>query len=93
MPLNAAKDYVKTNAGPLVDFNDSLEIKKEPLLYYLYESLKNPGYISQAYLCSTGRRLNKIANVIVLLWSLYLSNSHDFHQLIQCKGYKSKFLC
>jgi hypothetical protein len=25
MPLNAAKDYVETNAGPLVDFNDSLE--------------------------------------------------------------------
>lgn len=103
-----------------------LEIKKEPLLPYLYESLKNSGYISQKYLFSTDRRMRQISDTIVHLWSWHLPNSHDFlqrlqhitqperefiksklcqldtrtffdlgndfHNIIQCKGYKSKFL-
>jgi hypothetical protein len=61
----------------------SLEIKKEPLLPYLYERLKKSGYISQEYLDSIDRRMKKIANVIVHLWSWHLPNSHDFHQRLQ----------
>jgi hypothetical protein len=60
-----------------------LEIKKEPLLPYLYESLKKSGYMSQEYLLSTDRRMKKIADVIVHLWSLHLPNGHDFHQWLQ----------
>lgn len=60
-----------------------LEIKKEPLLPYLYESLKNSGYMSQEYLLSTDRRMKQIADVIALLWSLHLPDSHDFHQWLQ----------
>ena len=103
-----------------------LEIKKEPLLPYLYESLKNSGYISQQYLFSSDRRMRQIADVIAHLWSWHLPNDHDFHQrlqdttqserefiksklcqfdkrtfydlghdfyqIIQCEGYKSKLL-
>ena len=60
-----------------------LEIKKEPLLPYLYENLKKSGYMSQEYLHSIDRKMKKIANVIVLLWSLHLPDSHDFHQWLQ----------
>ena len=60
-----------------------LEIKKEPLLPYLYESLKNSGYMSREYLLSIDSRMKQIADVIVLLWSLHLSDSHDFHQWLQ----------
>lgn len=60
-----------------------LEIKKEPLLPYLYESLKNSGYMSEEYLLSTDRRMKQIADVVVLLCSLHLPDSHDFHQWLQ----------
>ena len=60
-----------------------LEIKKEPLLPYLYESLKKSGFISQAYLRSAEARMKKIADVIILLCSLHLPNRHDFHQWLQ----------
>jgi hypothetical protein len=60
-----------------------LEIKKEPLLPYLYESLKNSGYMAQEYLYSIDRRIQQIADVIVHLWSWHLPNSHDFHQRLQ----------
>jgi hypothetical protein len=103
-----------------------LEIKKEPLLPYLYESLKRSGCMSQEYLRSIERRMKKIADVTVFLCSLHLPNGqdfhqwlqqktkserqfiesrlcnfdtrtfydlgHDFHQIIQGQGYKSKFL-
>ena len=121
---------VATTRGEVIQWlkkETFLEIKKEPLLPYLYVSLKNSGYMSQEYLLSTDRRMRQIADVIVLLWSLHLPNGqdfhqwlqhttqserefitsrlcqfdtrtfydlgHDFHQLIQCEGYKSKFLC
>jgi len=60
-----------------------LEIKKGPLLPYLYETLKKSGCMSQEYLHSIDRKMKKIANVIVLLWSLHLPDSHDFHQWLQ----------
>jgi hypothetical protein len=60
-----------------------LELKKEPLLPYLYESLKNSGYISQEYLSSIYRRMQKIADVIVHLWSWHLPNSHAYHQRLE----------
>lgn len=60
-----------------------LEIKKEPLLPYLYESLKNSGYMTQEYLLSIDRRMKQIADVIALLWSLHLPDSHYFHQWLQ----------
>jgi hypothetical protein len=61
----------------------SLEIKKEPLLPYLYESLKSSGYISQQYLYSTDRRMRQIADVIVHLWSWHLPSDHDLNYRLQ----------
>ena len=64
--------------------NETLvEVKKEPLLPYLYESLKNSGYVSQQYLFSIDKRMTQIADVIVRLWSWHLPNSHDYHQRLQ----------
>jgi hypothetical protein len=60
-----------------------LEIKKAPLLPYLYESLKKSGCLSQEYLHSIDKRMKKITDVIVLLCSLNLSNIQDFHQWLQ----------
>jgi hypothetical protein len=60
-----------------------LEIKKEPLLPYLYEILKKSGYLSKAYLSSIDRRMKKIADAIAHLSSLHLSNIYDFHQWLQ----------
>jgi hypothetical protein len=34
-------------------------------------------------LISIDRRMKQIADVIVLLWSLHLPDSHDFHQWLQ----------
>jgi hypothetical protein len=77
---------VATTRGEVIQWlkkETLLEIKKEPLLPYLYESLKNSGYMSQEYLLSTDRRMKQIADVIVLLWSLHLPNGQDFHQWLQ----------
>jgi hypothetical protein len=60
-----------------------LEIKKEPLLAYLYERLKNSGYISQQYLYATDRRMRQIADVIVHLWSWHLPSGLDLHYRLQ----------
>jgi hypothetical protein len=60
-----------------------LEIKKAPLLPYLYESLKKSGYMSREYLLSADRRMKRIADVVVLLCSLHLPDSHEFHQWLQ----------
>lgn len=62
-----------------------LEIRKEPLLSYLYESLKNSGCMSQEYLSSIDERMKKIADVIALLWSLHLPNGQNFHQWLEHK--------
>lgn len=60
-----------------------LEIKKEPLLPYLYERLKKSGCMSQEYLYSINRRMRKIADVTAFLCSLHLPNGQDFHQWLQ----------
>jgi hypothetical protein len=60
-----------------------LEIKKEPLLPYLYESLRNSGYISQQYLFSTDKRMRQIADGIVHLWSWHLPSGHDLNYRLQ----------
>jgi len=67
-----------------------LEIKKEPLLPYLYESLKKSGTLSQEYLLSIDRRMKQIADVIVLLWSLHLPDSRDFQEWLHCKTQSEK---
>lgn len=60
-----------------------LEIKREPLLPYLYERLKHSGYISQQYLFSADRKMREIADAIVHLWSWHLPNNHDLCQRLQ----------
>jgi len=60
-----------------------LEIKKEPLLTYLYESLKKLGCMSQEYLSSIDSRMKKIADVIALLSSLHVPKGQNFHQWLQ----------
>lgn len=60
-----------------------LEIKREPLLPYLYERLKKSGCMSQEYLYSISRRMRKIADVTAFLYSLHLPNGQDFHQWLQ----------
>ena len=60
-----------------------LEIKKEPLLTYLYERLKKSGCMSQEYLSSIDSRMKKIADVIALLSSLHVPNGQNFHQWLQ----------
>ena len=67
-----------------------LEIKKQPLLLYLYERLKNSGTLSQEYLLSIDRRMKRIADVIVLLWSLHLPDSRDFQEWLHCKAQSEK---
>jgi hypothetical protein len=56
-----------------------LEIRKEPLVPYLYKRLKKSGYMSRAYMRKAERRMKQIADVIVLLSSLHLADGHDFH--------------
>jgi hypothetical protein len=64
--------------------NETLvEIKKEPLLPYLYKILKKSGYLSKAYLSSIDTRMKKIADVIGHLCSWHLPNKHDLHQRLQ----------
>jgi hypothetical protein len=60
-----------------------LEIKREPLLPYLYERLKVSDYISSEHLFSIETRMKRIADVIVLLCSLNLPGCHEFHQWLQ----------
>ena len=62
-----------------------LEIKKEPLLTYLYECLKESGFMSEEYLSSIDSRMKKIADVIALLWSLHVPNGQNFHQWLKHK--------
>lgn len=60
-----------------------LEIKKEPLLPFLFKCLMNSGYMSQEYLLSIDRRMKKIADVIVFLCSLHFPENQNFHQCLQ----------
>jgi hypothetical protein len=60
-----------------------LEIRNEPLAPYLYKRLEKSGYMSQAYLRKTERRMKQVADVIVLLSSLHLPSNHGFHHWLQ----------
>jgi hypothetical protein len=60
-----------------------LEIRKEPLVPYLYKRLKKSGYMSREYIRKAERRMKQIADVIVLLSSLHLPNRHHFHKWLQ----------
>ncbi|HOP46985.1 MAG TPA: hypothetical protein PK874_04925 [Desulfobacteraceae bacterium] len=60
-----------------------LEIKEEPLLPYLFKSLKNSGYMSREYLISIDMRMKKIADVMVFLCSLHFTDSQDPYQCLQ----------
>jgi hypothetical protein len=70
-----------------------LEIKKGPLLPYLYENLKSSGYVSQQYLSSIDSRMRRIADAIVHLWSWHLPNRNDvLHGLHHANQSEKQFI-
>jgi hypothetical protein len=61
----------------------TLEIKEKPLLPYLDEVMKDSGYVSQRYLDSADRRLNKLADAVGFFACLNFVDSYDFYTRLQ----------
>jgi hypothetical protein len=61
----------------------TLEIKKKPVLPYLYECLEMSGYLSPLYLSSAERRMQKVADTVGFFAGSCFVDSCDYYMRLQ----------
>ncbi|MFH1090224.1 MAG: hypothetical protein V1742_01520 [Pseudomonadota bacterium] len=70
----------KVEVRQWLKFNTIIEIREKPLLMHLWEDLRDGGWMTPDYLVSVENRLQKIADVLILVSTCHLPSGLDFHQ-------------